>query len=95
MNYVVRPLPQVTGELARAERWVQDEFQHIASILAMNPYPNPQFPLITEDRATDGSTVYTYSDDYFPYAIHFVVFDPTDELYGMVVAVDLTPLQGT
>jgi hypothetical protein len=41
----------------------------------MNPFPNPQFPLITEDVAADGASIFTYSDDRFPYAIQFVVID--------------------
>lgn len=93
MDYVVRPLPNVTAQLARAERSAQDRFQHIASILAMNPYPNPQFPLITEDWAADGSKLYTYSDDDFPYAIQYVIFDPDEDNYGSISIIDLIDLR--
>lgn len=61
-------------------------------MLALNPYPNPQLPLLTEDWTADGSKIYTYSDDTFPYAIHYVMFEPTDDLYGLVVIVDLTAI---
>ena len=90
-DYVVRPRPGVTAVLARAERRVQGDFQEILSILALNPYPNPQFPLITEDLADDGSRVFTYSDDYFPYAIHYVVFEPVDD-ESLISVIDLTLL---
>lgn len=93
MDYVVRPLPNVTVRLAEAERSVQDQFEHIASILAMNPYPNPQFPLITEDWTSDGSKLYTYSDDDFPYAIQYIIFDPTEDNYGSISIIDLIDLR--
>lgn len=93
MDYVVRPLPNVTAQLARAERSVQDGFQHIASILAMNPYPNPQFPLVTEDWADDGSKLYTYSDDDFPFAIQYIIFDPDEDNYGSISVIDLIDLR--
>ncbi len=93
MDYVVRPLPGVTAQLARAERSVQDKFQRIASVLAMNPLPNPQFPVITEDWAEDGSKLYTYSDDDFPYAIQYVVFAPDEDTYGSVSIIDLVDLR--
>ena len=94
MDYVVRPLASVTVRLARADRSVQDAFQHIASVLAINPYPNPQFPLVTEDRAANGGTIYTYSDDNFPYAIQYVIFDPVDDNYGVIAVIDLIHLRG-
>jgi hypothetical protein len=91
VDYVVRPLPSVTVLLARAERSVQNEFQRILAVVAMNPFPNPQFPLITEDVAADGASIFTYSDDRFPYAIQFVVFEPNEENLGLVVVIDLRP----
>ena len=91
-DYVVRPLGGVTLKLADQPRRVQDRFQRIASVLAMNPYPNPQFPLVTEDWAADGSKVYTYSGPVFPFAILYVIFEPTDEMYGMIVVIDLVSL---
>jgi hypothetical protein len=93
VDYVVRPLPAVTVRLASAERSVQDEFQRIASILALNPYPNPQFPLVTEDWLDDGSKLFTYSDDDFPYAIQYVIFEPDDDNYGSISIIDLVELR--
>jgi hypothetical protein len=91
VDYVVRPLPSVTALLASAERSVQNEFQRLLAIVAMNPFPSPQFPLITEDTAADGSRFFTYSDDRFPYAIQFVVFEPDRENLGLIVVIDLMP----
>ena len=93
MDYVVRPLPNVTVQLARASRSIQDRFEHIASVLAMNPYPNPQFPLVTEDWAEDGTKIYTYSDDDFPFAIQYIIFDPIDDSYGSISIIDLIRLR--
>ena len=89
MSYVVRPLPEVTEELAEAPRSVQDHFQRIMAVIAMNPFPNPQFPLLTEDIAADGRRILTYSDQYFPYSIQLVVMEETDEADGAVLVLSL------
>jgi len=59
----------------------------------MNPYPNPQFPLVTEDWAADGVKLYAYSDDEFPYAIQYIIFDPVDDNYGAIAIIDLVDLR--
>jgi hypothetical protein len=56
----------------------------------MNPYPNPQFPLVTEDWDPSGATYYTYSDAFFPYAIDYVVREPDDPAnYGLISVIGL------
>jgi hypothetical protein len=90
VNYVVRPTAGVTAELAEQSRRIQEHFQLIGSLLGENPYPNPQFPLIVEDRRADGETVYTYTDRIFPYAVVYLIVEPDDdETLGAVVVIDL------
>jgi hypothetical protein len=85
-------MPNVTEELALAERAVQDAFQQILSIIVMNPYPNPQFPLISEE-VVDGVLVFTYVDRHFPYAIDFVVHPEDDSKFGVIDVIGLTRVQ--
>jgi hypothetical protein len=89
VSYVVRPLPNVTEELARADRQTQDTFQHILSVIALNPYPNPQFPLISEE-VIEGVLVYSYLDGRFPYIIDFVVHPEDDREFGVIDVIGLT-----
>lgn len=88
--YVVQPLPNVTVELAKADRSIQDRFQQIMSVLADNPFPNPRTPMLTEERARSSATIYTYSEDGFPYAIQFVRFESIEDDVGLIAVIKLT-----
>lgn len=90
MNYVVRALPKVTLELAKADRSIQDLFQQICSDISMNPFPSPRSRCLTEDWDDVGSKIYAYSDDVFPYIIQYVFFEPTDEDDGVITVFELT-----
>lgn len=94
MDYVVRPLPGVTRPLASADRAVQDQFQHILGVIALAPSPNPQFPLVTEDWTAEGSRIFSYSDDQFPYVIQYVTFEPDEANFGLIVVIDLKLARG-
>lgn len=62
--------------------------------IAMNPFPNPQFPNLTEDTASDGRTVYSYSDHSFPYAILMIRIEEEHDLAGVVAVIDVRRLPG-
>lgn len=89
MNYIVRVLPSVTVELASAERVTQDHFQQLCADIAINPFARPGFPWITEDWADDGTRIYAYSDDVFPYVIQYVFFEATPDADGVITVIGL------
>ncbi len=64
------------------------------AVIAMNPFPNPQFPLLTEDIAADGRRIIIYSDPYFPYSIQMVVMEETDDDDGIVAVLGLRRHRG-
>jgi hypothetical protein len=61
----------------------------------MNPWPNPQFPLVTEERSRRGRTVYTYADREFPFSIQYLIYEPPDEdSLGMIAIIGLIDRRG-
>ncbi|MBI5289293.1 MAG: hypothetical protein HY873_10030 [Chloroflexi bacterium] len=64
------------------------------AVIAMNPFPNPQFPLITEEVAREGRRVYTYLDRTFPYAIQFITVPETEADDGAVLVLAIRRLRG-
>jgi hypothetical protein len=44
---------------------------------------------VTEERIPNEPTVYTYSDDRFPFAIQYLIFDPSDNDPGFIAVIGL------
>ncbi len=61
-------------------------------MLATNPYPNPQFPLITKERVPGEPTVYTFSAQRFPFAIQYLIFEESAEYQGFLVIIGIREL---
>ena len=71
--------PRVQRTLESASDAQRVQFDRIKRILADDPYPSDDFPLISEHVSGAGRTFYQYFDEVFPWIVQFRVFEPDNE----------------